>query len=147
MPSQKLAAGAGHRETKLCAVPERITVAESVGRRIFWSNMKLSEKQIEDQILDWCAAKRILAFKFKSMGTFDPKRCIFRKTHKRYRKGVSDIIACHKGRFIAIEVKSENGELRPEQVTFCDDVRQAKGIFICVRSVEEVESFFSKYFA
>lgn len=52
--------------------------------------------------------------------------------------GVADILACYKGRFIAIEVKNEKGKTSPLQDVNQKLVRDAGGISIVARSVEEV---------
>jgi hypothetical protein len=52
-------------------------------------------------------------------------------------KGSSDLIGILDGRFVAIEIKSETGKLRPEQVLFLDLVRKFGGFACVVRSVEE----------
>ena len=57
-------------------------------------------------------------------------------------RGSSDLIGllAPQGRFIALELKTETGRLRPEQVLFLELVR-ARGGFACVvRSVEELHA-------
>lgn len=55
--------------------------------------------------------------------------------------GSSDLIGwCSRGGlavFLAVEVKSATGRLRPQQRTFLDAVRQHGGIAIVARSVDE----------
>ena len=53
--------------------------------------------------------------------------------------GVPDILACYKGRFIAIEVKNETGKTSPLQDVNLEQIRQAGGISLVARSVEEVQ--------
>ena len=52
--------------------------------------------------------------------------------------GSSDILACIKARFIAIECKTGTGKLSTPQRAFRDAVQRAGGIFIEARSVEDV---------
>lgn len=56
-------------------------------------------------------------------------------------KGVSDILGCHKGRFIAVEVKRPKGEsyydLTPHQKRFLRDVNKHGGIGVSARTPEE----------
>lgn len=53
-------------------------------------------------------------------------------------KGGSDIIGiAPDGRFLAVEVKTPTGRIRPEQTVFLDVVRKAGGIAGVARSVEE----------
>lgn len=106
--------------------------------------LTLSEKQIENQILSWLKFKGILGFKVKSTGTFDTKLGRFRKPSPWYRVGVSDIICCHKGRFIGLEVKTHKGQLSEPQKLFMRDINAAGGAAIVVRSVEDVATFFQE---
>ena len=53
-------------------------------------------------------------------------------------KGGADIIGvAPDGRFLAVEVKTETGRIRPEQEVFLQVVRKAGGIAGVARSVEE----------
>lgn len=90
--------------------------------------------------------KGILAFKIKSMGTYDPTLKRFRSPSPWYRKGVSDILGIYKGKFMAIEVKSAKGNPSPEQVSFLADVIRAGGIGFIARSIEDVERKLNKEF-
>jgi len=53
--------------------------------------------------------------------------------------GVSDLIGvCPGGRFIAVEVKSSKGKLRPKQALFLDAVTRLGGIAVLARSTDDV---------
>lgn len=63
--------------------------------------------------------------------------------------GMSDILGIHPsrpahtyggeiGRFLAIEVKSKFGRLRPAQAAFSQTVSQAGGLYLVVRHVDDV---------
>ena len=55
------------------------------------------------------------------------------------RKGTPDIICCHWGRFIAIEVKSKKGKQRLEQSQIEHEIKVwSHGVYILARSVEDV---------
>lgn len=56
-------------------------------------------------------------------------------------KGVADIIACWKGRAIAIEVKSATGRVRPEQIQWLRDWEKNGGLAMVARSVGAVEAW------
>lgn len=99
----------------------------------------LSEKQIENQILSWLKMKGIMAWKVKTVGTFDQKLGKFRKPSAWYRKGVADIIGIYKGKPLAIEVKSKTGSLAPHQREFLEEFAREGGIAMMARSVEQVE--------
>lgn len=53
-------------------------------------------------------------------------------------RGWCDITGCYKGRFLAVELKSDDGELSEEQVAFLLRVRDEGGIAVAARSVEDV---------
>jgi hypothetical protein len=53
-------------------------------------------------------------------------------------KGVSDILACFEGRFLAIEVKRPGGRVSPDQELFLARVRKAGGIGLVAYSVDDV---------
>lgn len=50
------------------------------------------------------------------------------KAADRYQKGVSDIIICVRGIFVAAELKADNGEASPHQKLFIRQVINAGGI-------------------
>lgn len=86
--------------------------------------MKLTEAQITKQIRDYLNIKRIFHYKaWQGMMS---------------KKGVSDIIACYKGRFIAIEVKTEKGRVSDAQQQFLEAVTASGGVAILARSVDDV---------
>jgi hypothetical protein len=64
----------------------------------------------------------------------DGKRRAFRGAPK----GTSDILACIRGQFIAIECKDGRGKPTPEQVEFLERVRSAGGIGLVAWSLDDV---------
>lgn len=101
----------------------------------------MKEKQIENQILAWLRCKRIFAWQNHSVGLYDAKKGIFRKSFNRYHiNGVSDILGVmHDGRILCIEVKSEKGRLSGHQREFLQTIADNGGIAIVARSVQDVE--------
>jgi Holliday junction resolvase len=85
----------------------------------------LTEKQIENKIKHLLADQG--AYYFKHFG------CKFSKV------GVPDIIACINGRFLAIEVKREDGKVSEIQKFNLEQIRRAGGIAIVARSVGDVK--------
>ena len=55
-------------------------------------------------------------------------------------KGTADIIACYRGRYLAIEVKSSKGKPTIEQLVFGDNVRMAGGVFFVTWNLETVNN-------
>ncbi len=89
----------------------------------------MREKTIENKIKTY----------LKSKGAY------FVKYHgnKFSQVGVPDILACYKGQFIAIEVKNETGKTSQLQDINLKLIRDAGGIAIVARSVEDVEEVIS----
>lgn len=63
---------------------------------------------------------------------------------RRYRaglecKGASDIIGLYKGRFLAIECKTEKGRLSQDQKKFLDLVRSIGGIAFTAKCADDVK--------
>lgn len=53
-------------------------------------------------------------------------------------KGVSDILGCWNGRFIAIEVKTAGGRVSRDQEKFIEAVSRNGGLAFVARSIDEV---------
>lgn len=51
--------------------------------------------------------------------------------------GQADVLGLAAGRFIAIELKTERGRQRPEQRAFQARVKEAGGVYILARSLEQ----------
>lgn len=83
----------------------------------------MKESEIQKKIIDY----------LESCGAFVVKTMLANKS------GIPDIIACYEGRFIAIEVKTEIGEVTPLQLHKLFVIRKAGGIGIMARSVDDVK--------
>ncbi len=88
--------------------------------------VKMKEKTITNQILKY----------LKSL----PECFAFKEHGGLYgTAGIPDIIVCYKGKFVAFEVKNENGKLsKLQEITFAK-IRNAKGMAFKVTSLEEVK--------
>jgi len=60
------------------------------------------------------------------------------------RKGVPDLLACWKGRFLALEVKRVGGRLSPYQAAELEAADEAGAIADVVYSVEDVERLLTR---
>lgn len=56
-----------------------------------------------------------------------------------YGSSTLDILACLKGRFIGVEVKSTFGKMTPRQGVIINQIRAAGGLAFVARSVEDVK--------
>ena len=96
----------------------------------------LSEAQVQKQILTWLQLQRDLTvIRFNSIGVplGDGK---FRPLRMR---GVSDLICCVRGTFLAIEVKKEKGgKLSDYQKAFLDTVESVGGKALVANSLDQV---------
>lgn len=74
------------------------------------------------------------------------KDCFFWKEHGGQfgTAGIPDIIACIKGRFVALEVKTAEGKLTLLQAITLKQIQRAGGIAAVVRSVEEARAVIAK---
>jgi len=59
-------------------------------------------------------------------------------------RGTSDILACYRGRYLAIEVKYGHGKPSPAQVDFGSQVMDAGGKFLVSYDLDEVFSLLDK---
>lgn len=54
------------------------------------------------------------------------------------RGGVSDLLLCYNGRFVACELKAMDGVASPQQLKFIEDVKAAGGLAAVCESVEDI---------
>ena len=54
--------------------------------------------------------------------------------------GIPDIIVCYKGKFVAFEVKTENGKLSKLQEVTIRKIQSAQGLTFKVTSLDEVKT-------
>lgn len=99
----------------------------------------VSEKQIENEIINYLKSRRIFAWKVQTVGIYDQKIGGYRKAGANYMRGVADIIGIYNGRLLAIEVKSRIGKLSELQKIFLQRVREEGGIAMVARSIEDVD--------
>ena len=76
------------------------------------------------------------AWRAASVGVFDTKQMHFRASAK---KGVSDVLACYKGRLIAIEIKIGTDTLSDEQKGFMRNIEHAGGFAMVISTIEDFE--------
>ena len=57
------------------------------------------------------------------------------------KPGVPDLVIVHRGRFIAIELKSEDGRLTPAQKAMHERLRLAGAVVTTAKSLEELQDF------
>ena len=123
-----------------------------------------TEKQIENQILTYLRNRRVFVWKNQSVGVFDQKKNIFRRSNNPHHiDGVSDILGLYEGRFLAIEVKRPSVSRKTGQfiyrtqeelikkassgqVTFIDQINKSGGCAFLADSLEVVKEQMLLYF-
>ena len=108
----------------------------------------MAEKDIERSILDWLnVIDGCFAIKINTIGVFDPTRKVYRKiTNKHIHKGTSDILACYRGRFVAIEVKYRYSKPSANQKLFLKRIRENGGVSLWTNSLEDCKVKFRNHF-
>jgi len=61
-------------------------------------------------------------------------------------RGIPDIIGCHRGRFISIEVKEPGNTASGLQKKNGNEIRKAKGLWLVAYSVEDVKNMMEAKF-
>lgn len=102
----------------------------------------ISEKDVENVILEYLYFRGIFAWKNQSTGVFDTQKKCFRKSNNKFHiNGTADILGILlDGRMLCIEVKSPSNKKRPEdQKRFLDKVNELGGVAFFADSVKVVE--------
>lgn len=100
--------------------------------------MAQKERIIERTIINYLRAKGFLVSKIRSTGRFVQGRMIPLPEDER---GVSDLIACYQGKYIAIEIKAGNGRQTEYQKAFESRVKESGGIYLIARSIQDIDEF------
>lgn len=110
------------------------------------------EKEIQKQILDYLRLRGIFCWTCKTVGTYDPRRRVYRANTTF--KGVADILGIlpaptspghtwealgrHKGQFLAVEVKRVGGKVSDDQKAFLERINKEGGLAFVARSLNDV---------
>lgn len=99
------------------------------------------EQVVQRDILHYLVMMGFYVWRAQSGGVFNPRTGGFRLNRGVGRiNGVADILGIlPSGRFLAIEVKSKKGQLRPCQEEFLENIRKRSGLAFVARSVEDVQ--------
>lgn len=66
------------------------------------------------------------------------------KASNRYNKGVSDVIICYKGKYVAIELKNGDGQPTKLQTDFISEIEAAGGIGGVAWTLQDVKDILAK---
>lgn len=99
----------------------------------------LSEKQIQNNILNFLNEIGLFCWQNDSIGVYDQAKKIYRKNRNIHHiNGVADILGIlPDGRILAIEVKTIKGRPSEEQLRFLTNIQNSKGIAFISRSVTQ----------
>lgn len=90
------------------------------------------EKDIENLVLEWLSWKGIFAWKNQSVGVYDSRKKVYRKSKNKYHiNGVSDILGIlPDGKHLAIEIKTpqRKNTTSDDQQLFIDSINAFNGI-------------------
>lgn len=98
---------------------------------------KLTERQIQNEILNLLNLKGVFAWHVKNGATYDRRLGVYRSNTSV--KGVPDIVGVTPtGRFLAIEVKTKTGRVSKEQKAFIERIESQGGIAFVARDIQDV---------
>jgi hypothetical protein len=103
---------------------------------------KQKEKDLENIILTYLLyLPNSFFFKINTTGVYDPIKKIYRANKNKFIvNGVSDILGVINGRFIALEVKTPENKVRPnDQQAFIDRINYLGGKAGFVTSLSDVK--------
>jgi hypothetical protein len=97
----------------------------------------VKEIEIQKAILDYLSARRIYHIRVNSGAMFKQSK------GKKYMIklapfGTPDIIACYKGKFYGLEVKTPEGEQTDHQINAEHAIKASGGEYHVVRSIDDV---------
>ena len=96
----------------------------------------MKERDLQRAVLDYFALQKdCFAIRVNTQGVPLHGRDGFRPSPM---KGIADILVCIKGRFLAIELKSDKGKVSLEEQTFLDSVHKSGGFAIVASSLDAV---------
>lgn len=97
-------------------------------------SLKILEKNIQRQILQYLRLKKIFAFKLNNVG--------IKKVNGSYIPsgilGLPDIIAHYDGRVVYLEIKSETGKLSKHQIAFQEQCKKDSVQYLVIRSFSDL---------
>jgi hypothetical protein len=111
--------------------------------------MKISEKSIQNLILQYLNLKGIFCFPIKRSGVYDPTKNIFRKPNGAWDiNGIFDIAGMlpdGKGLWIEVKTPKTKNNLSPDQKKFLKKGLDNNQIIFVAWSIEQVEENLKDY--
>ena len=102
--------------------------------------LKVKESDVLRAVLDYLGYAKIFHYRNNSGGFKNEQGRFFRFG----ARGSPDVIVVYRGKYIGIECKSSEGKQSESQREFQQRLEDAGGVYLLVRSVDEVAQFFKK---
>lgn len=83
----------------------------------------------------------VVAYRVNNTGIWDEKKQLFRRANTQ--KGLPDIFACIRGRFVGFEIKAGADKQSTEQKIVEQEIKLAKGDYVIIRSTSDIEIYIS----
>lgn len=78
-----------------------------------------------------------VGYRVNNTGIWDEKKKLFRTANTQ--KGLPDIFACIRGRFVGIEVKAKGDRQSNDQKIIEQEIKAAKGVYLLTHSTDEFQ--------
>jgi VRR-NUC domain len=101
---------------------------------------RTKETVIQAAICEYLTFRGYFFSRTNNMPVFEKGRGVFRALPKYTRKGWPDICLLIRGIFWAIEVKTEDGKLSPEQEQMKSDIEANGGRYLVARSIDDIQA-------
>lgn len=88
---------------------------------------------------------KCVAYRVNNVGVWDAAKKIHRAGNTE--KGLPDIWACVRGRFLVIEVKAGNDRLSEHQKARKQEIELSGGVYFEARSTDDFLAFWKEFFA
>lgn len=109
------------------------------------NKIKISENDLQNNILEWLSFQRGFLFRNNTVGVYDKVNKFYRRLPKYAVKGGADIIGVYKGMAIAIEVKATGiKRLGKDQEIFKMRWEDSGGVYYLANDFEEFIKWFNK---
>lgn len=93
----------------------------------------MTTNELTNKITDYINAKGGCAVRINSAAVYDPRLKVYRK-RRESDKGVSDILVCWEGMYIAMEVKTGKDRQNDDQKRYEARVNKAGGLYIIIKT-------------
>lgn len=99
-------------------------------------NVPLTANNLTKGVKNFIKLQGGWAVRVNSMGVYDPQKKIYRRIAEE-DKGVSDVVACYKGRALFVEVKIGADKESAYQKRFKNEMTRSGAVCIVARNMEQ----------